>query len=262
MSGEQRNRISGYRGIIQVLRCLVPALCYLAAGCELVTEEGPPSNKQIYALYNQTVLKQSTSAEVLSRFGPPKYALLSQSKSIVAIAGTTKAGHKIWFNMVSFDESELVAKRKYYFFYNERPKQLFVEPWEGMDFGCQMVLPKEILDQTYADEDARRIAVLKEVDADTRKDTSEIGSDNMILSQGGMMAGRAMDSLLTELDASPALAARLSEPNWLEFEHINLNKGRLRMVIDNDIVTVKVRLGSYEKQGGKAGSDGLDAMNE
>lgn len=254
---------------MKTLKAVIVMVCCMVVGCNgpgdpfvLVTPEGPPSNRQIYAVYHQTILQQSTSAEVLSLFGTPKYALVSQSKSIVALAGTTKEGHKNWFNMVAFDESELIAKRKYYFIYNERPKQLFVEPWEGMDFGCQMVLPKEILDEPYADENARRIAVLKKVDADTRKDTGEIGSDNIILNQGGMMAGQAIESLLFKLDASPALAARLSEPNGLEFEHNTiLDKGRLRMVIDNDIVTVKMRLGSYEKRG-KAGSDGLDAMDD
>lgn len=249
------------------MRAVIVVVCCLAGGCEpgdpfvFFTPEGPPSNKQIYAQYRQTTLKQSTSAEVLSLFGTPKYALLSQSKSIAALAGTTEQGHKMWFNMVSFDESELIAKRKYYFIYNEKPKQLFVEPWEGLDFGCQMVLSKEILDEPYADENARRIAILKKVDADTRKDTSEIGTDNATLSISGVMAGQAMESLLNKLDGSPALAARLSEPNGIEFGHTGFDKGRIRMVIDNDVVTVKMRLGSFEKRG-KASFEGLDAMDD
>ncbi|MGB7582111.1 MAG: hypothetical protein WBL85_06655 [Sedimentisphaerales bacterium] len=248
---------------MKTMKALFMVMCCLAAGCEavvLVTPEGPLTNKQIYAQYQQTTLKRSTSADVLSRFGTPKDTLLSQSKSIAALAGTTKQGHKMWFNMVSFDESELIAKRKYYFISHERPKQLFVEPWEGVDFGCQMVLSKEILDEPYADENARRIAILKKVDADTRKDTSEIGTDNATLNVSGMMAGQGMESLLTKLDASPALAVRLSEPNGVEFDHINLDKGRLRMVIDNDIVTVKMRLGSFGKSG-KLSLEGLDAMD-
>jgi hypothetical protein len=249
---------------MKTMRALVVVMCYLAAGCEavvFVTPEGPPTNKQIYAQYRQTILKQSTSADVLSRFGTPKDALLSQSKSIAALAGTTKQSHKMWFNMVSFDESELIAQRKYYFISHERPKHLFVEPWEGVDFGCQMVLSKDILDEPYADENARRIAVLKKVDADTRKDTMDIGADNAMLSLSGMMAGQGMESLLRKLDASPALAFRLSEPNGVEFDHINLDKGRLRMVIDNDVVTVKMRLGSYGK-GGKISLEGSGVMDD
>ena len=155
----------------------------------------------------------------------------------------------MWFNMVTFDENELIATRKYVFISNERPKQLFVEPWEGVDFGCQMVLPKDILDEPYANENARRIAILKKVETDTRKDTGEVGTDNAMLSLCGMMAGQGMGSLLTKLDSSPAFASRLSEPNGLEFEHTSFDKGRLRMVIDNDVVTVKMRLGSFEKRG-------------
>jgi hypothetical protein len=255
------------KAAVLVLCCL--ALCCLAAGCnagdpfEFLVREGPLTNKEIYAQYRQTILNQSTSAEVLSRFVivTPKYALLSQSKSIAAIAETTKHRHKMWFNIVSFDENELIAKRKYYFISHERPKQLFVEPWEGVDFGCQMVLSKETLEQPYADENMRRIAVLKKVDADTRKDTMDIGADNATLSLNGMMAGQGMESLLIKLNAAPALAARLSEPNGLEFDHINLDKGRLRMVIDNDIVTLKMRLGGFAKEG-KISFEKLDAMEE
>ena len=251
---------------MKALRALVLVMCCMAAGCQVVdfaVPEGPLINKQIYTQYHQTILKESTSADVLSRFVTvtPKDALLSQSKSIAAIAGTTKPGHKMWFNMVTFDENDLMAKRKYYFISHERPKQLFVEPWEGVDFGCQMVLSREILGEPYADENARRIAVLKKVDEDTRKDMAEIGTDNATLNISGMMAGQGMESLLTKLKASPAFAARLSEPNGVEFDHINLDKGRLRMVIDNDIVTVKMRLGSFGK-GGKASFERLDAMDE
>ena len=162
---------------------------------------------------------------MLSLFGTPKYALLSQSKSIVALAGTTKQSQKMWFNMVSFDENELIAKRKYYFISNERPKQLFVEPWEGVDFGCQMVLSKEFLDEPYANENARRIAILKQVDADTRKDTSEIGADNAMLSLCGMMAGQGMESASDQIKRFAGVCCRLSEPNGVEFEHISLRQG-------------------------------------
>jgi hypothetical protein len=95
---------------------------------------------------------------------------------------------------------------------------------------------------------------------DTRKDTGEIGTDNATLNVGGMMMGQEMESLLIKLDASPAIAARLNEPNGVEFEHTSFDKGKLRMVIDNDIVTIKMRLGSFEKSG-KLSFEHLDAMD-
>jgi len=235
---------------VRTVRLLVLGFCSLLAGCSLIglfVPEGPPSNEQILALYRQTILKQTTSADVLTMFGNPDYALLSQSKSIIAFTGTTKQKHKLWLNMVTFDENELKAKRKYFLISNERPKQLFVTPWEGVDFGCQMVLSQDILNEPYANENARRIAILKQVEADTRKDTGEVGTDNASISLCGMMAGQGMKTLLTKFDSSPAFAANLSEPNGVKFEHPSFDKGEVRMVIVNDIVTVRMHLGSFAK---------------
>ena len=75
-----------------------------------------------------------------------------------------------------------------------------------------------------------------------------------------MMTGQGVEALLAKLNVSPALAARLSEPNGLEFDHIDYDKGKLRMVIDNDIVTVKMRLGAFAKGG--TSFEGLDAMDK
>jgi hypothetical protein len=223
----------------------------MIAGCSVVEfakPEGAPSNEQIYAAYRQTTLKQSTSADVLALFGRPEYGLLSQSKSIIALAGQKKKGYKSWFNMAAFDENSLIANRKYVFIADERPKQLFVEPWEGVDFDCQMVLPKEVLDEPYANENARRIAILKQVGTDTRKDTKEVGADNEVIARCGMIVGQGIDALAAKLDGSPALAARLSEPEGLEFEEMSFAKGRLRMIVEDDVVTVKIRLGSFAKK--------------
>jgi hypothetical protein len=236
---------------VKAIRLSVLLFCGLIAGCyvvEFFKPEGPPANEQIYAIYRQTTLKQSTSADVLTLFGRPEYGLLSQSKSIIALAGQKKKGYKSWFNMAAFDENSLIANRKYAFIADERPRQLFVEPWEGVDFDCQMVLSKEVLDEPYANENARRIAILKQVGADTRKDTKEVGADNEVIARCGMIVGQAIDTLAVKLDGSPAIAAGLSEPEGLEFEDMSFDKGRMRMVVEDDVVTVKIRLGSFAKK--------------
>jgi len=243
---------------VKTLRLSVLVCCGLIAGCSVVEffkPSGPPSYQQTYAVYKQTALKQSTSAEVLAAFGRPKNELLSQSKSVIASAGQNKKGYKTWFNMVAFDESELIAKRKYAFIVDERPKQLFAEPWEGVNFDCKMVLPRKVLDEPYANENARRIAILKQVGADTRKDTGEVGADNEVIGRCGMIVGQAIDTVTVKLDVSPALATRLSDPNGLEFSHTSFDKGLLRMVVEDDVATVRLRLGSFAK-GGKVTFEG------
>jgi hypothetical protein len=228
--------------------------CGLLAGCEVgefLKPEGPPSNSKIYDIYRQTELKQSTSTNVLESFAKIEHALLSRSKSVIALTDKKKEGYKTWFNMVAFDESELIAKRKYVFICDERPKQLFIEPWEGVDFDCKMVLPRKVLDEPYANENARRVAILKQVGTDMRKDTGDVGADNKAFRIDGMIIGLAIDTVLVELDSSPALAARFTEPDGLKFEHVNFDKGLMWMTVEDDVVTVKMRLGSFAKKDAK-----------
>jgi hypothetical protein len=235
----------------KVIKLTVLVCCGLLAGCSAVDffrPEGPPKNGQIYSIYRSTVLKQSTSSDVLAAFGTPKYAILSQSKSIVALAGEKKKGYKTWFNMVTFDESEPIAMRKYVFISDEKPRQLFVEPWEGVYFDCKIVLPKEVLAEPYANENARRIAILKQVGADIRKDTGEVGKDNKDMEICGIIIGQGIDTVLVMLKESPGAASRLSEPDGLELEHTSYDKEKLRMVVVDDVVTVRMRLGSFAKE--------------
>jgi len=237
------------------IRLTVLLVCGLLAGCEsagdfigLGKPEEPPSNQEIYDVYDKVFLKKSTSADVLTAFGNPEYALLSQTKNIIARTGSKKKGYKGWFNVVTFDEDELIAKRKYVLISDERPKQLFVEPWEGVYFDCQMVLPKEVLEEPYANENAKRIAILKQIVTDARKDTDEIGADNKDVEKYGFIVGQSMDIVFIKLNESPAYAARLSEPGGLEFEHLSYDKGRLYMTVKDDVVKVDLRLGSFAKK--------------
>jgi hypothetical protein len=109
-------------------------------------------------------------------------------------------------------------------------------------------LESEVLEEPYANENARRIAVLKQVLANARKDIDEVSSDNKMLDVGGMLINQALETVLVKLDSSPVLATRLSEPAGVDFSHINLGRGKIQMLVENDIVKVKMRLGSLVKK--------------
>ncbi len=257
------------------------------AAVEFFRPEGPPYNEEVAEIYHQTELKVSSSADVLSTIGSPNAergvwepihkpgdeqdskgrkkhlgelpffkmlasgaepGMLSQTKSVIALLGLKKKGRKMWLNMVAFDENELTARRKYFLIVDERPKFLFVEPWESLEFDCKMVLESEVLDEPYANENAKRIAILKRVLTNFRKDIDEVGSDNEKLAVSGMLINQALEAVLVKLNSSPVLAKRLSKKDGLEFEHISFDKGRIRMVVVDDIVTVEIRLGSLVKK--------------
>jgi hypothetical protein len=174
----------------------------------------------------------------------PEYELLSQSKSVVASLGRKKKGRKIWFNMVAFDENKPAAKRKYFFVVDEKAKGFLFWPRQSLIFDSEMVLETEVLDKPYANENARRIAILKQVLKNVHKDIDEVAQDNKMLGICGMLINQTLKTVLQKLDDSPALASKLSDADGLGFDHITLGKGSIGMGVTDDIVKVKVKVGS------------------
>jgi len=225
------------------LLIFVSVLCLYGCGVvDYFTPEGPPYDEELYENYDQTTLKVSNSSEVLAAIHRPEYELLSQSESVVASFGQKKKGHKKWFNMVAFDENKLTASRKYLFIVDDRPN-LLEQPKKSLRFDCEVVVGSEVLNKPYGSENAKRIAILKEVLANVRKDVDEVSQDNKMLGICGMMINQALRAALVELDQSPVLASKLSEPGGVDFSHINLGKGKIGMVTAGDVVMVKMRLG-------------------
>jgi len=204
----------------------------------------PPYDKELSASYHRTKLKESSSADVLATIHRPEYELLSQSKSVVASLGQKKKGHKIWFNMVAFDENKPAAKRKYFFVVDEKAKGFLFWPRQSLTFDSEMVLETEVLDKPYANENARRIAILEQVLKNSRKDIDELAQDNKMLGICGMLINQTLNTVLQKLDKSPVLASKLSDADGLGFDHITLGKSSIGMGITDDIVKVKVKVSS------------------
>lgn len=207
-------------------------------------EKAPRNAQIIESFYPQVELKISNSADVLSLISLPEYELLSQSKSVIASVGEKKKGYKRWLKMVAFDENYLTAKRKYVFIEDEKPKVLFSNPRAGLRFDCQMVLESELLDEPYADENARRIAILKRVKENSIKDIGQVSGDNEIIGVCGAMISQGLAAALVELESSPAEAKLLSLIDGVEFSTMSLDRGRIKMFFVEDMVSVKMRLGS------------------
>jgi hypothetical protein len=232
-----------------------PALCLLlAAGCflcgcsvvEYLRPEEPPSDAELYTAYAQTSLKTSTAYDVLTTVHRPEYELLSQSESVIASSGQKRKGHEIWFNLVAFDETKLTASRKYILIADDR-LNLMEEARQDLSFDCETVLDTKVLDEPYANENARRIAILKQARENTGRDIGEVASENKMLEICGMMINQAFAAALVELETSPALAWKLTDPAGAEFSHISLKRGRIQLLLDDDVAKVKMRLGRQVK---------------
>jgi len=219
-------------------------LCSCAV-VEYFKPEGRPYEKELYESYNQTELGMSAAGEVLIMIHDPEYELLSQSKSVVASFGQKKKGYKTWFNMVAFDENELTARRKYFFIVDEKSKGFPFMPKRRLRFESKMIMESEVLDEPYANQNARRLAILREVLANLHKDTDEVGVDNKQLNVCRMLINQTLETILQKLEESPVLASKLSSAAGVGFDHITLGKGSIWMDVDRDIVDVKVRVDSF-----------------
>ncbi len=178
--------------------------------------------------------------------------LISHSENVVVSLGQSKDGFKTWFNMVTFQENELNAIRKYFFIVEDKARGFQFSPSRGLRFDCEMVLEKEMLAGPDTTENARRIAVLRNVLDNLRKDIGELsddtdatGQENKMLDICRMLINQTFEIILRELDSSPVLATRLNQAGGAEFNHINFDNGKIQMVIGTDIVRVKIRLGAF-----------------
>jgi hypothetical protein len=228
---------------------LLAVLCFCAlCGCSVGEQFdlASPGDKELSTAYRQTKLKESSSADVLAFIAEPEQGLISQSKSVIASQGINKKGYKLWFNMVAFDENELTAKRKSFFVVDEKTESLLIWPRRRLVFNSEMVLEPKVLNEPYANENARRIAILKQVSENMRQDVAEVSVDNKRIAICGMLINQTLGTVLQKLDESPAMASRLGDPNnGFKFDHITLGEGKIVMDVNDDIVKVKVRSGSY-----------------
>ena len=274
-----QSAISGFRDStanfrIGNRRLTIAVCCYaglllgiLLAGCSAVSSPAAAHSRQLSeqqelsAPYDQITLKKSLTLDALPKIRRSQSEsgsllaeteTVSHSDRVVASLGQSQDDSRTWFNMVTFHEYRLNVIRKYFFAVDDRAGSLRARPRRGLRFDCEMVLGNEVLGESYTSENARRIAILRYVLAQMRKDIKELGDDvdvpdqyNKMLDVCGMLINQTFEMVLVKLDSSPVLAMRLSEAGGAEFDHINFNKGTVRMVVADDTVAVQIRFGSF-----------------
>ena len=231
----------------------VVVVCFVMSGC--ITVVGPASRKvgindvPIFDRYYLTNLKQSNSADIIGAIATDGTELMSQSQSVIASWKEEKKGYVFWFNMVTFDEEEFTAVRKYCMVFDEKATQgiWFIFPVQKYRFEAAMVLERAIVDEPYADENEKRIAVVKEILAKFTEDSVQLTADSRVLHSSTMMIKQTLNGIINQLGGSPALAANLDELSGMKFDHMTLGPGRVRMLIEDDVVKFKIKIGSNLK---------------
>ncbi len=225
--------------------CLTVAIvcCIVLAGCQETIPD-----RDVFGRYYLTTLKFSTSADVLNVIADNEKELLSQSQSVIASYGQEEDAEELWFNMVAFDEAELAAVRKYAFLVDESTGPYVMARKRKLRFDARAVVDAKVMAEPFENENARSIAILRDVRDKFSNDIGQLTFDSADLNSAAMLIKHVFDTILVKLDSSPAAAARLAGEAGMEFDHMNLGKGHVRMVRQGDIVSVKIKIGQAAKR--------------
>jgi hypothetical protein len=222
---------------------LVAVVLGFLSGCSSKVADLP-----VFDRYHMTTLKFSTSSDIIGIIREGETEVLSQSESVVASWDQDEGKGTLWFNMVAFDEEEFTAVRKYAFFVDERQHSwwrpgIFVDA-TMLRFDGEYVFDAETLEEPYANDNVKKIAILRAALNKFSSDAMQLSGDSQILRASAMMIKQSVNTVLTKLDGSPGIAVRLDELSGLGFDHMLLNKSRIRMLIEGDVVKIKVKCGN------------------
>jgi len=215
--------------------------------------------------YANTQIKTSTTLDVLNAAKSPAYQfepreaeelLLTQSDTAVAFSGRSADKRRWWVTIVVFDQYRLTATRKYFFLVDEKAetvpahsRRYLVPPRKGLLFDCQSVIDPEILTTPYATEEAQKVAMVRWLAEQFRSDVAALigGSDapargSSLIPTAAMMMGQTFTGLLVELEKSPGLAQNLADARGMEFPHVSMDKGRVRLLTQDDLAAMTLRV--------------------
>jgi hypothetical protein len=214
-------------------------LSLVLSGCSSVD---PIDQASIFGRYDKTVLKQSTSANVLSYIQDTKTEHLSQSESVLASWGNDWDGRTHWFNMVAFDEEQLAATRKYVFT-QEDYRGPNTKPRSTLRLDVAAVIDSQTLNAAYPTQNQKSVEIFKKLRTSFLDDSKAVDFESHSLQSSSMMVSQAFNNLLNTLNQSPAMAEDLSKLEGLEFNHMTLGVSRARMLVEGDIVKLKIKAG-------------------
>jgi hypothetical protein len=247
-----RNARNVFGGLKPALLAIV-VFCafFVMTGCGLiyyVKPEGTPSNEEITTGYYDMGLKVSTTADAIEGIVNPEYELLSQTKLVIAASGAKKDGYKSWLKLVGFDENEKAARRKCLVIEDEMPKTLFALPRSTAYMEYQMVLDDALKTAPYANQSAKLMAILKDLQKKSGKDIAAVSKDNKTANKCGVIFNQSLYAAIRYLENSAAETENLATTGGVSFSHPSFDKGIIRMGLDYDTATVQIKIGSSAKK--------------
>lgn len=243
-------RVSYFGFFAMVFLCSLCGCSPVVLKAQMDRQKDRLYDRDLSAAYDQTRIKKSLTLDVLPRMGDREGEIFSQGETVVASLGRGKDGYKTWFTMVAFHEFELSVIRKYFFVVDEKVEKTLTQG-RGFRFDCEMFMSEKEIGEIQAAKEAKQTTVLKAVLRNLEKDVGELagggdkaGQENKTLDISVLLIKNVGEAIIRELEMSGVLATKISDPEGIEFDHINFGKGRIRIWAEGNIAVVKIRLGA------------------
>jgi hypothetical protein len=131
----------------------------------------------------------------------------------------------------------------------EKPKKLLIPPRQGILFYAAFVIDPEILTTPYATAEAQKIALVRWLADKFQSDVAALTGPargptqgNKYIEVSAMMVRETFQGILIALDRSPDFVKNLDRPEGVPFPHLSLGTGRIRLLVQNDLATMKIRV--------------------
>ena len=211
-----------------------------------------PEYQRLSSTYDQIKVNSSMTLDVLPKIDALKDELASQSESTVASVGESDDGRNTWFTLVGFHQYSLTVVRKYFFLIDEKSSR---KSERGLKFDCEIVLDEALLEPGDGAATQKATEILEAMLTHLRADVADVGSAagssgqaDQTLQIGIGVLNQTLRLALLKLESSPALAARLDDPEGIAFEPMSYDQGRIGLVVNGGVATVKLRLGALAKR--------------
>jgi hypothetical protein len=230
-----------------MLSVLLLSSCVVLCGCEQL-----PISETLFWSYNQTKIGQTNSAQELTYIQMSQMTLLSKSDTVIASWGQAKDGYQQWLNVTVFDEATGLTVRKYFFFVDEKAHHIpFLHPKWTTQFNGQLIMDKAVLEKPYASQNARSIAIVKEVQKQFADDIAKVSGDNKNIATCQMVVNESFEQLQLLFADSPEWASKLDTPEGVTFDHRSHDKGTIHLRETNGIIDIAIQTGSQPTIKGK-----------
>jgi len=214
--------------------------CVVLGGCAQL-----PISETLFFSYNQTTLGKTNSADELNYIQMTQTTLLSKSDTVIASWGQNDTGVQQWLNVVAFDEATGLAVRKYFFFVDEKARNYpFVHPKWTARFDGQLTLDTAVLEKPYTSQNARSIAIVKEIQKQFAADLAKVSGDNKNIAMCQMVVNESFEQLQLLFADSPEWASKLDTPEGVTFDHRSYDKGILHLREVDGVTEIALQTGA------------------